>query len=484
MHCLYDVNRKSATIDSRLSFWDFEGSFLREAKLAPDKAHAFELSSDARTVAYGTGPNFGFMFRPCPNKYLRSSIRLCDAASGKELVKVNAVPCQIHDFTFSPNDRFLLVNAFNAGPNPDDYHHIDTLQLWKRPSPDRLEKVADLPMRYFLSGYCVSPDSRWVVVTAEPGYRFHDCETGKLLRSWRNTPGSAVAVSPSGRVLVARDARDARTGRVVLVWEKATGKTICKLDCKPGQTDWAPVVVSPDGKFVAGCLDREVIALWDVFTGKEVAKLEGHRGDVRSLFFSPDGCYLVSASADTTILIWDWKTKLPKGPANGHLSTERLERLWQDLHAADAKEAYAAIAALVQSPGQALDLLQQKLRPADAEEQRKYRRWIADLDNDSFETREKATKELANAVERAEAELRKALGGPLSAEVQRRVNQVLDRLPTAAPDSTTLATLRSLEVLEMINTPAARRFIDQLSQDNSDPVRQREAAGTFKRVQR
>jgi WD40 repeat protein len=484
VHCLYDVNRKSATIDSRLSFWDLEGGFLREAKLAPDKAHAFELSSDARTVAYGTGPNFGFMFRPSPNKYLRSSIRLCDAASGKELIKVNEVPCQIHDFTFSPNDRFLLVNAFNAGPNEEDYEHIDTLQLWKRPSPDRLEKVSDLPVRNFLSRYCVSPDSRWVVVTAEAGYRFYDCETGRLLRSWRDTSGSAVAVSPSGRVLVARDAGDARTGRVVLVWERATGKTVCKLDCKPGQTDWAPLAVSPDGKFVAGCLDREVIALWNAFTGKQVEKLAGHRGDVRSLFFSPDGRYLVSTSADTTILIWDWKANLPKGPENGHLSTERLERLWQNLHAADAKEAYAAIAALVQSPGQALDLLQQKLRPADAEEQRKYLRWIADLDNDSFETREKATKELADAVERAEAALRKALGGPLSAEARRRVNHVLDRLPTAAPHSTTLATFRSLEVLEMINAPAARRFIDQLSQDNSDPFRQREAAETLKRVQR
>ena len=252
-HCQYDVNRHYATIDSRLSFWDLRGKLVRQAKLVSGRAHAYGLSRDARTVAYGIGPHFGFMFRPAPNRFLRSSIRLCDAASGKELVKVDRIPCQIHDFTFSSDDRFLLVNAFNAGPNQDNYHRIEALQVWKRKSPTSLEKIADLPLLSFVSGYCVSPDSRWIAVTSRSGYRFHECETGKLIRSYPGAKGSVVAVSPSGRVLLSRDADDARGGKAVLVWEKATGKTICQLECKPAQTDWAPLVVSPDGKFIAGC---------------------------------------------------------------------------------------------------------------------------------------------------------------------------------------------------------------------------------------
>src|SRR5262249_7334465 len=150
-HCRYDLNRHDATVDARLSFWDLRGNLVRQATLAPERAHAHVLCGDARTVAYGTGPNFGFAFRPVLNGNLRSSIRLCDVASGKQLVRVDKVPCQINDLTFSPNDRFLLVDAWNAGPNENDYHHFDTVQLWKRPSPAQLEKVADIPVRSCLS---------------------------------------------------------------------------------------------------------------------------------------------------------------------------------------------------------------------------------------------------------------------------------------------------------------------------------------------
>ena len=264
-------------------------------------------------------------------------------ASGKQLATVDDVPCQIHDIEFSPDDRCLLVNAFNAGPNPEDYHHFDTLQLWRRKTPTSLEKIADIRIKYFLSGHCVSPDGRWVVTTGESGSRFHDCETGKLIRTCPDVPGSVVALSPSGRLLVARDASDARTGKSVVVWEKATGKVVCTLKCDPGQTDWAPLVVSPDGKVVAGCLNREVIALWDAFTGKQLGRLEGHRGDIASLCFSADGRSLVSASADTTILVWDWKTKLPNAAKAVELSADRLDVLRKDLRSTDPERAYRAI---------------------------------------------------------------------------------------------------------------------------------------------
>jgi WD40 repeat protein len=53
--------------------------------------------------------------------------------------------------------------------------------------------------------------------------------------------------------------------------------------------------------------------LWDVFTGQELARLEGHRGWVTYLAFAPDGKTLASGSADNTVLIWDTRAFANQG---------------------------------------------------------------------------------------------------------------------------------------------------------------------------
>ncbi|MGH7606858.1 MAG: HEAT repeat domain-containing protein, partial [Gemmatimonadales bacterium] len=55
-------------------------------------------------------------------------------------------------------------------------------------------------------------------------------------------------------------------------------------------------------------------------------------------------------------------------------------------------------------------------------------RWIADLDNDNFDRREKATKELEKLGRDAAPALRKALEGEPGAEKRRRIEQLLEKL--------------------------------------------------------
>jgi len=65
------------------------------------------------------------------------------------------------------------------------------------------------------------------------------------------------------------------------------------------------VSYSPDGGTLASGSVDETIKLWDLKTCKERATLKGHKGDVISVAFSPDGKTLASGSWDKTIKLWE-----------------------------------------------------------------------------------------------------------------------------------------------------------------------------------
>jgi WD40 repeat protein len=82
------------------------------------------------------------------------------------------------------------------------------------------------------------------------------------------------------------------------------------------------VAYNPDGRSLASGSMDEMIKLWDVATGKELATLHGHAGGVISVAFSPDGKMLASASEDKTIKLWETQTtEFEKGSA----ATQRAE---------------------------------------------------------------------------------------------------------------------------------------------------------------
>src|SRR5262249_3674653 len=106
--------------------------------------------------------------------------------------------------------------------------------------------------------------------------------------------------------------------------------------------------------------------------------------------------------------------------------------------------------------------LDKQVRPA-ADETERIKRLIAALDDDTFEKREAARKNLEELSLLAEPELRKTLEGKPSAETSETVKALLDNLWTIKSADERRRT-RVAWVLEQIGTPDARKTLQGLAE--------------------
>ncbi|MGH1351963.1 MAG: WD40 repeat domain-containing protein [Methyloligellaceae bacterium] len=65
------------------------------------------------------------------------------------------------------------------------------------------------------------------------------------------------------------------------------------------------VSFSPDSIYIVSASEDKTIKIWDLLTGNAVLTLKGHTGPVNSVAFSPDGKSILSSSDDGTARIWD-----------------------------------------------------------------------------------------------------------------------------------------------------------------------------------
>jgi len=65
------------------------------------------------------------------------------------------------------------------------------------------------------------------------------------------------------------------------------------------------ICFSPDDKYlISGSADKSLI-VWNTKNAKPVSVLKGHNGSVKDCAFTDDGKYIITGSTDSSLIVWD-----------------------------------------------------------------------------------------------------------------------------------------------------------------------------------
>jgi WD40 repeat protein len=290
---------------------------------------------------------------------------------------------------------------------------------------------------------------------------------------------SSLVFSPDGQFLLVVRGRgfahllDARTGREV------------DLVNVNGNLTTAPVF-SPDGRSLAlaSSLDdgtTHTLTLWEMASGGKRWTV-GVSTAVTALAFAPSGKLLATGHRDSSALLWEVAAPLarvrPTRPPGG------LFQPWACLVGDDGEKAFEAQRTLAAHGDAGVAAIRKRLRPIReaALDDATLARLVGELDAEEFAVRRRAFAALAKEGRSTEPHLRKALEGKPSAEVKRRVRELLARLGRPGASGEQLRGLRAVEVLEWIGTVQARKLVEELSRGRPDAPLTRAATATLRRL--
>jgi RNA polymerase sigma factor (sigma-70 family) len=413
-----------------------------------------------------------------------ANARVWDLATGEELLKVSHDASKgVQAIAFTPDGKKLVSldrpGAQGAGAR---------VNLWDAATGKRMSQM--MTPNVFPHCLALAPDGKLAAVgdQGQPPVRLCDLERGKELTPIPSNQSVVVsaAFSPDGRILA--------TGGgdlTVCLWETASRSLIATL--RGHDRTVAAIVFSPDGRLLASADGEPMtpqwkanpsqkIHLWDIVTGKELLQLDGHGSNVTSLAFSPDGKRLVSGLANGTVLIWDMATRVKvSSPAAEGLQEKELELLWSDLAAQDAGKGQIAVWRLSRSPTASVPFIHSRIAPAEAVDKKRVAALIADLDNEQFVVREKASEALLRLEDQGTAELRATHARGQSPETKRRIETILAKLEGAgSPETWRL--VRAVQSLEYAGTKEARQLLRRLAAGAPDARLTREAKASLKRL--
>ena len=266
--------------------------------------------------------------------------------------------------------------------------------------------------------------------------------------------GADVAFSPDGKLLAF-----STWGPRVGILDVSSDKPVRAWTAHEGKVP--ALVFSADGKLLATAGMDRTIKLWDVATGERKQTLEGHGGAVEGVAFSPDGAMLLSGGMDSTARLWDLTTgkecrsfqpnqfivrRVSFSSDGRFFLTSRWDGRVRIQEAASGQlravfrggSQSAALSAdnglLITSGWGAAHVYRTDLRPLSAEREAEVRKLIRRWEDDDYQVREAATREIGLIGLPAEPLLREAMKSPL-AEVRLRARRLRQKIMSPDPSA-------------------------------------------------
>jgi WD40 repeat protein len=258
-----------------------------------------------------------------------------------------------------------------------------------------------------------APDGRTLAIAAyDRGAKLLDVASGRE-QAVLSHPKEvrAVAFAPDGRRLAT-----ACWDKKLRVWDLASGTVIAT--CTGHRERIYAVQFSPDGKRLLSAGGGDGARLWDAATGAAQQTWSHGTSLVACARFTPDGRWVLSGGWDGTVRLWDVQTGALRARFGGTGGVDGLAFSPQ------------AEALAVSTDAKVVHLFSLSLREPMAEERARIEGLLARLDDDSYEAREAAGKELLQIGFVAEPRLRQAAAESPSAEVRIRTRRLREALLT------------------------------------------------------
>jgi RNA polymerase sigma factor (sigma-70 family) len=422
-------------------------------------------------------------------------VRIIDPRTGQELMQLKAEDGGASHLAFSRDSRMLAAGGSHGG-----HVHVVLWNLATGKDQRRWDWEKGRDPHSTVEDIVFSPDGKQIAVAV-----FRRSELwilnvdGEKQRALAHESIYGLDFSPDGKTVAT-----AGWDRCIRLWDASTGelRNQAKLESEKGEDlRMYGVRYSPDGRFLAcGLMNGEVF----VSDAKSLALK--HRFAIQGSFtfnamaYSPDGLRLATGDSEGRVRVWDSQTGVKLLERNGHsghmyvLSFGRDSRtllaggngvgylwdlrpsnipqtepaeLWKDMTSADAVVADLAFWALIDRPKEAVELFAKniKVKRAEAADPDATNKLINDLDNDKFAKREAASADLAKLGPGALPLLKKALSAGGSAEKQRRLHSLIDRL--VDDDATIRRHQRFVAVLRHLKTNAATEMLRDWANNGS-----------------